>query len=274
MNPLVLAPTTLMSTPPLAFVQAAGAAGFDGVGLRVYPSPHLPYTPLLDNPPLIAAVKQELRAANLSVLDLFTFYFLPETDIAAFLPALALGASFGARYAVMQGNDPDWSRLVDRFGEFCDATAELDLIATIEFMPARHLATLPRAVQLAREVGRQNVSICVDPLHLVRSGGTASDVSRVDRHLFAYAQLSDGILAPGEPNSRQLGRTEMGPGERRLPGEGTLPLHEIIAALPQALPLSVEVLMPENWPGTTEAWAKRTLDASRAFLSQTIAARD
>jgi len=47
---------------------------------------------------------------------------------------------------------------------------------------------------------------------------------------FPYAQLSDGVLGPGEPDLA-LAR-QRGIGERRLLGEGSLPLRELLAALP------------------------------------------
>ena len=107
----------------------------------------------------------------------------------------------------------------------------------------------------------------MDPVHLIRSGGKPADLAGVDAKLLRYAQLSDGVLAPGEPDLTLLGRMPLG--QRRLPGEGLLPLREILAALPRDIPLSVEVLQPKT--GThaglsAREWAKRTLDASRTFL--------
>jgi sugar phosphate isomerase/epimerase len=63
--------------------------------------------------------------------------------------------------------------------------------------------------------------ICVDPLHLARSGGSPADVKALDPKYFPYAQISDGVLEPGEPNPKLFGR--LGLGTRKMPGEGTLP---------------------------------------------------
>ena len=38
-NSLALSPTTLPDTPPLEYVEAASAAGYDAVGLRLNRSP-------------------------------------------------------------------------------------------------------------------------------------------------------------------------------------------------------------------------------------------
>ncbi|MBV8888970.1 MAG: sugar phosphate isomerase/epimerase [Alphaproteobacteria bacterium] len=264
MNPLVLAPTTLMNAPPLAFLHAASEAGYDGVGLRLYRSPNLPFFPVVGDAALIRDMKALIETAGLDVLDIFTFYLLPETRVVDFRAALELGAWFGARYAVVQGNDPDPSRLRDNFTRTCDMANELGLTIVVEFVPARWLSTLAAAVRLLEQAARRNVGICIDPLHLVGSRGSAAELRRVDRRLLPYAQFCDGRLAPGEPDPA-LGRTR--PGERALPGEGNLPLDDILDALPEGIPLSLEVLRPENWSGSDTEWARLVLMRSRDYLA-------
>src|SRR5207249_4469894 len=43
MNPIVLAPTSLASTPPLEYIDAAVQAGYDGIGIRLFRSPGINY---------------------------------------------------------------------------------------------------------------------------------------------------------------------------------------------------------------------------------------
>src|SRR5262249_20289904 len=127
------------------------------------------------------------------------------------------------------------------------------------------LATLAQTARLIAEAGRDNAIVCVDPLHLVRAGEGPADISRHSRTLFPYAQISDGVLAPGEPDPARLGR--MGHGTRRLRGEGSLPLREILRALPSGLPLSVEGPPPDGENVSARAWAKRVLERTREFLA-------
>jgi sugar phosphate isomerase/epimerase len=250
-NKLFLAPTTLLDTAPLDFLAVAAAAGYDGVGVRLYRSPHLPFHPVVGNAPLIRDIGRAIADAGLDVLDIFTFYLEQPTDVRDFTPALELGATLGAKYAVVQGNDPEWSRLRDNFAAFCDDAARCGLGVAVEFMPARPLASLPLALALGREAARSNVSILVDPLHLARSGGTPADLSGLDAGLFPYAQFSDGIPATAE---------------RRMPGTGELPLEALLDALPAGLPLSVEV--PDQRRGDIPPleWAKTALATTRGFL--------
>jgi sugar phosphate isomerase/epimerase len=62
---------------------------------------------------------------------------------------------------------------------------------------------------------------------------------------------------------------KLGLGTRAMPGEGTLPLRELIAALPRDIPLSVELPHSLAPNGTTARdWAKITLESTRKFLAQ------
>jgi sugar phosphate isomerase/epimerase len=252
-NELFLAPTTLRDAAPLELLGVAAAAGYDGVGVRLHRSPNLPFHPVVGNAALVRAIERSLADAGLAVLDIFTFYLQPSTDVRDFVPALELGAALGARYAVIQGDDPEWARLRDNFAAFCDAAAGVGLGVAVEFMPARPLASLPLALRLAREAARPGVSMLVDPLHLARSGGAPADLVGLDPALFPYAQFSDGIPATAE---------------RRMPGEGELPLGALLDALPAGLPLSVEV--PDTHRGAIPPleWAKRAAATTRDFLVQ------
>ena len=265
MNPLVLAPTTLPDTPPLEYVDAAIAAGYDAVGLRLIRSPMFAFHPVVGDAALIRAIKDRLAGASLRVLDIFSCYLQPTTRIDDFSAALALGAELGGRYVLVMGDDPDASRLRDNFVRFCAKAGAFGLTAAIEFAPTRPLATLGQAVALIAETGVPNAVLCLDPLNLTRGGDGPAALSRVDPRLLPYAQITDGVLGPGEPDPALIGR--LGPAERRPLGEGTVPLRDILAALPAGLPLSVELPAPPGVTASPRAWAAQALADTRAFLT-------
>jgi sugar phosphate isomerase/epimerase len=267
MNRLMMAPTSLQDAAPLDYIAATAAAGYDGIGLRVHRSPGLPFHPLVGNAALIRAMKRALADSRLEVFDLYSFYLQADTDVRTFEPALELGGELGARYATVMGDDADWSRQRDNFARVCELAAAYGLVCSIEFAVIRPLATLAQTVRLIAEAGREAV-ICIDPLHLARSGGKPADVKALDPKLVPYAQISDGVVEPGEPDPALFGK--LGMGTRRMPGEGTLPLRELVFdALPAGIPLSVELPIALGPKGVTErAWAKTTLEATRRFLSE------
>jgi len=263
-NLIALSPPTLPDTPPIEYVEAAAAAGYDAVGLRLARSPLFSFHPVVGNPPLIRELKLVLAGSGLRVLDILTFYLQPATDLHAFVPALELGAELGARYALVAGDDPDWARLRDGTARFCDAAAQFGLSAAIEFAVIRPLAALSQALRLLSEIGRKNGVICLDPLNFVRGGGSAAFLRGLEPRLFPYAQISDGVLEPGEPDISKLGR--MSPNQRRMPGDGALPLRQILDALPAGLPLSVEIPMPPTVKLPAREWARATVESTRRFL--------
>jgi sugar phosphate isomerase/epimerase len=261
---IIIAPTTLQDTAQLDYIDATLAAGYDGIGVRVHRSPGLPFHPVVGDAALIREMRQ--RLADTEVFDLYSFYLQPDTDVASFAPAMELGASFGAKYATVMGADEDWSRQRDNFVKTCDLAKQFGLTCSLEFAVIRPLSTLPQTVRLIEESQRHAV-ICIDPLHLARSGGSPADVKALDTKYFPYAQISDGFLDPGEPNPALFGK--LGLGKRAMPGEGKLPLREVIAALPPGIPLSVEiphVLAPQGT--SARDWAKMTLENTRNFLAR------
>ncbi len=280
MNRLILAPTTLPETPPVEYIEAAGAAGYDGVGLRLHRSPNLPFHPVVGNAPLVRDIRRALRDTGLPVFDIFSCYLEPDTRIEDFTASLALGAELGGRYVMVMGNDPDFARMCDNFGSFCDEAGRFNLVATVEFVPTRPLCTLALTMRMIEEAGRMNAAVCIDPLHFTRTGGRPEDIAALDPVRFPYTQINDGVLFPGEPNPAHFGR--MPQGERRMLGKGDVDLTGLLDALPADLPLSVEIPISLGAglrdvaarPFTPREWAKVAYDDARSFLARYARSRE
>jgi sugar phosphate isomerase/epimerase len=101
-------------------------------------------------------------------------------------------------------------------------------------------------------------------MHLVRSGSTAADVAALDASLFGYVQLSDSTL-------EQRGAAYRDDSSDRLaPGEGELPLVDIMLALPAGLPVGVEVPMRSRAAAgmPAQTCARLAVDGARGVLAQ------
>jgi sugar phosphate isomerase/epimerase len=265
MRKYYIAPGMITDAEPLDYVKAARDAGYDGVGLRLQNSPRYPTYPIVGNAPLIRDIKNVLGDAGMSVLDILAFYIQPPHLIESFEPALSAAADLGARYLLTQSDDSDWSRICDNIGRFCALADEYRLTPIVEYIPNRALLnTLDAALKLAGQIGRPHLPILVDPVHLIRSEGNPADLIDVDARHFPYAQMSDGILAPGEPNL-DLAK-KLGAGVRRMPGDGMLPLQDIFDALPADIDISVEVIMERDPAISPRAWAQEGLDRTKAFF--------
>lgn len=73
-------------------------------------------------------------------------------------------------------------------------------------------------------------------MHLMRSGSGASELAAVDPGRIGYAQLNDTTLRPRMDNYLEEAMFE-----RLVPGEGDLPLRDILAALPADIVIEIEV---------------------------------
>jgi sugar phosphate isomerase/epimerase len=254
MNPVLLAPTTLARVPPLEYIAAAAKAGYDGIGLRLYPSPHLPFFPVVGDANLMREVRQALDDSGLRVFDVFTCYLTPDMDFDAMKRAHEFGAELGAQYALVIGDDPDWSRTVDSFGRLCDNAAQFGLVCAVEApVNRRRLNTLQLNLKLIEESGC-NAVLSVDPAQFIRAGHSFEELKSVPSSMLPYSQINDTLsLTVGDPMC--------------TPGDGIVPLYELLDLLQPEAPLSLEYHhLDQSY--TSEAWAKYALDGTRAFLQR------
>jgi sugar phosphate isomerase/epimerase len=160
--------------------------------------------------------------------------------------------------------DPDLSRSFDQFGVLAEMAALRGMETTLEFAPSLSLRDLGGALAAVRHVARPDFRVLIDTMHLVRAGHTALDLAAIDPRLIGYVQLSDNTL-------QQRGAVYRDDSlDRMVPGEGELPLLEILAALPLDVVVGLEVPMRSRAEAgeSTRARAQRCVQAARALLVQ------
>jgi sugar phosphate isomerase/epimerase len=228
----------VLDAPPPELVTVAAEAGFDAVGLRVWPAGDEPAYPMLGDTPMMRATLARLGDTGVRVLDVEVLRLRPDSRPDRWLRILDAGAHLGARAVLVICNDPDEARLVDRFAAVCAAAGQRGLRAALEFMIFSTVKTLADAVRVLDRAGDPNGAVLVDALHLQRSGGTPADLARVPPQRLPYAQLCDAPFEPIRPDEKvALAEARTG---RLLPGDGDLPLHALVDALPADAPLAVE----------------------------------
>ncbi len=261
---LSLAHLTIDGADPLAFVDAAAKAGFDAVGLRVVSAPGAPQRPsLAGDAGLIARVKAALAANALKVLQVNSFWIMPETRPSAILPAVEAAAQLGARHVLTVIGDADRERAAARFGECCAVAAPFGIGLALEFQSYSPVRTVAQAVRMVEDSGYGNAGIAVDALHLARSGGRPSDLRAIPAGRLSFVQLCD---APAEAPPPDALRREARAGRLR-PGEGALPLFELMDALPPGVPLDVEAPSEAVAHLPFAEQARLAAGATRRFLS-------
>jgi sugar phosphate isomerase/epimerase len=259
---------TLLRVSPPDLVTIAAAAGFTAVGLRISPATdgERPW-PVSPGSPMLAETVRHCADTGISVLDVEAIRLGPATaGTPEYGPVLEAAGELGARYVNAICDDPDLSRLSDSFAALVAAAAPYGVRPVVEFMAYRSVHTLADAVAIAAASGGGGV--LVDALHVQRCGVRLADLRAVDPGLISYVQLCDAPLrAPADPLREARAA-------RRLPGAGELPLVDLLAALPDGIPVAVEA--PAETPGNADAdadadpaeFAARARRALESVLSQ------
>ena len=236
-----LAHLTVLDTTPPELVTVAADAGFRTIGIRLTATPSVGVPPydILSDGPLLRETLRRLTDTGVSVLDTEFLRFEPENPKGIPDGFLEVSARLGARNVLVMSAEPEESRTLDRFCELCDRAAGYRLQVCLEFAIYTGVRTLAHAAQVVARSKRSNASVLIDALHFSRSGGLPAHVAQVDPALLGYAQICDaGPDMPGPGDTSALIR-EARTG-RLLPGEGVLPLAELVAALPATAPLTIE----------------------------------
>ncbi|MNQ85207.1 Xylose isomerase-like TIM barrel [compost metagenome] len=229
---LSLASGVIPEASPLQVVQAAAAAGFDALGLWVEPGAWTAQT--------TRDLRQALQDTGLRVLDVEVLWLRPGPGNDAHLRAIDIASELGAANVLVVSSDPDMDATLEKFVRLCEHARPTSLRVALEFGAFTDVPSLEVAAAILHRASQPNQALLVDALHLQRSGGGAADLARVPADWFSYAQMCDAPLRGPGPTDRAAIREEAV--EYRLcPGDGQLPLAELLDALPSGLPLSLEV---------------------------------
>ncbi|TCK34637.1 sugar phosphate isomerase/epimerase [Paraburkholderia sp. BL8N3] len=267
---LSLSALTVLELSPPQMVECAAEAGYDFVGLRLLPATdHEVRHEIVGDTPMRRETLARLRDTGVRVLDAEILRVKPDTDVAAYAPMLETAAELGARYVLVAGNDPDEARTAERLAQLCDLAAPLGLTPSLEPMPWTDAKDITQAARIVKAAGRRNTGLIVDPIHFDRARSSTEELRALPREYFGYVQFCD---APAERPADRDTLLYQARCERMIPGEGGLDLGGILRALPDDLPISIEVPMQE-WAKTAGAVerARRLREATLAVLERTYA---
>ena len=254
---------TLLGVPPPDLVTVAAGAGFDAVGLRVSPATDddVPW-PMKPGSPMLA--ETALRSADLGipVLDVEAIRLGPRPE--PFTPVLETAAALGAGFVNAVCEDPDLGRFAASFARLVEAARPYGVRPVVEFMAYRSVRTLDDATAVV--AGSGGGGILIDALHVQRCGVSLGALRALDPALVTYVQLCD---APAAAPPDEVAEARAG---RRLPGDGELPLRELLAALPAGIPVAVEAPQ-QGATGDPAAFAGRARRALESVLSPSRPAR-
>lgn len=235
-----LAPLTVWGISPVELVTIAASAGYDAVGVKIFSSMRDAMTfPMAPGSPLMRETRARLADTGITVWDVETFLIASDRQVRSLLPMLEIAAELGAKHLLCGSTVSDRNEGAEKFAELCDIAAPLGLTANLEFFaPWVGAPDLPSALETVSASGRSNGKVLVDTLHAFRTGVSRDDLQRLPADRVAYTQICDARqMAPPDLE----GRVQEAMEQRLLPGEGAIPLVEMLSVLPPRLPVSVEV---------------------------------
>jgi sugar phosphate isomerase/epimerase len=234
-----LAHLTVFELTPPQLVMTASDAGFRHIGIRLSPAaPGEQQHPMIGDTPMLRETRARLDNTGVSVFDVEILRLKADTNVTNFEPVLETAAKLGAKHVLVAGDAADERLMIDLFGSVCDLGQRFSLTMNMEFMPWTGVKTLDQAMRITRAAARPNGRVLIDTIHLDRTGGTADQVASIPPEFLAYAQICDATgPRPGDYETMIYQARN----ERAFPGEGNLDLLGVLRALPEDLPLSLEV---------------------------------
>ena len=268
MNRLGIELISVFGLPPIEFVNLAADLGcrYISTGLtQVHINPHgYPAFSLFEDANLRREMIAAMRDRGISISLGEGLTARENADIRDRAAELDVMAELGVIRINAVSLDPDLGRSFDKFAILADMAAERGMETVTEFAPGLTVADLPTALAAVRHVGRADFRLLIDTMHFARTGAKADDLAAVDPDVIGYVQLSDAPKAPWFESYLLEAMTE-----RMVPGEGELPLHDILAAIPRDRVVALEVpqlSLAEQGIGPRER-LRRCVEAARAVLA-------
>ena len=260
---------TNLACPPPEFIRVAARAGYDVVSLRTIPlglPGEQPYD-MTKDPQLLRETRRALSETGIRYTDTEIARIADGVDVKDHEPALAAAAEMGVTHITTNIWIEDKARYTEQFIRLCELAKQYGQDVNVEFVTWSSVADLQQAKSLLLASKMENVGILVDALHFYRSRVSLDELKGCPREWFHYVHLCD---CPREipEDVEALART--GRAERLYPGEGSAPIREIMAGIPNP-----EVLCGLEVPNLSrlerlgfEEHARRALKAAKACLGE------
>lgn len=270
MRILSLGNSTLFKASPVEVIGAAAAGGFQSVGVRVtgrVPGDGGPT--VIQDASTLRELQRRRDDAGISITHVTAYWVTAELGLADVLPVIDTAAALGAGMIGANCGNPDEARFVSFMAAYCEAAAKCRVKLVLEFLPYSGVKTLQQAIRVIRAVSQPNLGVMVDPLHLARSGGAPADVKRVEPGLIYMMQLCDAPLEkPADLELRDEALTN-----RLYPGEGALPLYDLLDAIPADVQIDVEAPCRSHAGLPPDEQGRIAGEKSRRFLAAYVASR-
>lgn len=265
-----LAAGVVQEFPPEQVVYAAAQAGFNAVGIWCDLETWTNET--------TDKVKRALAETGITALDIEVVWFHPEEAIDTHDRFVDLAKTLGAKNILCVSSETDINETKKRFKHLCQSVEGSDIQVVLEFLAITEINSLAKALQVVNDVAHPAGGILIDTLHLQRTGSSAADIAAIVQansaasnaravKLLPYMQICDASETLQDQSFD--GILEDAIYLRKLPGEGQLPLKDILGTVDDNVPLSLEIrsrALNEQFPGLQDR-ANAVFKSTQQFLN-------
>lgn len=233
-----LAFLTLFDVSPSEAVEIAAKTGFSHVGFRLLPSASEGLYPLMTDDKVFKETRAAMQDTGIKLADIEIVRLGEAFRVEDTFRFLERGATLGAKNVLVAGDDADEARLIENYGEFCEAAHHYGMTADLEFMPWTKVPNIASALRVVDGANQSNGGVLIDALHYHRAGMKPQDVKTIDPKWLHYVQFCDA-MAGFDPSTEGL--IHIARQARLNPGEGEIDLVSLLQAIPDEMVLSIEV---------------------------------
>lgn len=239
MNPLGLEYLTVIGCHPLDYVRIAADIGCSHIAFHTsaldFPGMPPPAPSIFEHAALRRDVVASMNDHGLSVhlVDGFGFHDRnPRPDHRALLD---MSAEIGAT-RISCGLAMDLDAGIEQVARLAEEASPYGFTVLIEGIPTYTVGTLPEALHVVRTVDKPNLKLLIDTMHTARTGGV-DQLKTIDPALIGHIQICDG------PAGMPAGDVYFDQAlyQREIPGEGDLPLVEMMASMPGDMVAGMEI---------------------------------
>ena len=269
MLPLCLNTSTIRPKPLREKIEAAARAGYDMVELWC-----VDVEAFVRDGGTLAALRAQLGHAGLSVpsmIALTQWADIGDADFERYLlgagERMETAAALGCTSIVASPpprTDVDLAVAGARYAELLALGRRIGVRPAMEFLGfAVQIHSIRTALEVMARANDPAATIVLDPFHIFRGGGSFDDVRLVPGHAIGICHFND---APGD-----RARESQGDSDRVLPGDGILPLREMVRSL-RAVgyhgPVSLELFNAGLWERDAFEVAAEGLAKMRAVIAE------
>ncbi|WP_164088944.1 TIM barrel protein [Sphingorhabdus sp. YGSMI21] len=257
---LSLAAGTLPEFQPEEVAHAAGHAGFNHVGFTIEPETWTAES--------MRATRAAIRTHDLSVLDVEVVWIAEGgklTDDHKLI--IDTGMELGAANILVVSAEPDQGRTAEALHQLCEWAAPGQMRVALEFLMITAVQSMGDALAIIRQTDHPAAALLIDTIHFQRAGHRPGELEELEASLLPYTQICDGKR---DCAARFEAYLEDAVDLRSCPGEGALPVADIIRALPRDIALSLEIRSKayrDRFPDATDR-AIAVRGASLEYLKQ------